>query len=30
MDYAKKKLGDLEEQLTEMLVTIQKHKKELN
>lgn len=30
MDYAKKKLGDLEEQLTEMLVTVQKHKKELN
>ena len=30
MDYAKKKLSDLEEQLTEMLVTIQKHKKELN
>lgn len=30
MDYAKKKLGDLEEQLTDMLVTIQKHKKELN
>lgn len=30
LDYAKKKLCDLEEQLTEMLVTIQKNKKELN
>ena len=29
MDYAKKKLADLEEQLTEMLVTIQRNKKEL-
>ncbi|MHB1484647.1 MAG: ATPase [Saccharofermentanales bacterium] len=29
MEYAKTKLNDLEEQLTEMLVTIQKHKKEL-
>ena len=30
MEYAKNKLGDLEEQLTDMLVTVQKHKKELN
>jgi len=29
LDYARKKLADLEEQLTEMLVTIQKNKKEL-
>lgn len=29
LDYAKKRLSDLEEQLTEMLVTIQKNKKEL-
>jgi vacuolar-type H+-ATPase subunit H len=29
LDYAKKKLSDLEEQLTQMLVTIQKNKKEL-
>jgi vacuolar-type H+-ATPase subunit H len=29
MDYAKKKLSELEEQLTEILVTIQRHKKEL-
>ncbi len=29
LDYAKKKLTDLEENLTEMLVTIQKNKKEL-
>ncbi|MFA6736263.1 ATPase [Candidatus Nomurabacteria bacterium] len=29
MDYAKKKLTDLEEELTEMLVTVQRNKKEL-
>jgi vacuolar-type H+-ATPase subunit H len=29
MDYARKKLSDLEEQLTEMLVTVQRNKKEL-
>lgn len=29
MDYAKKKLSDLEEELTEMLVTVQRNKKEL-
>ena len=29
IDYARKKLSDLEEQLTSMLVTVQKNKKEL-
>ena len=29
MDYARKKLSDLEEELTEMLVTVQRNKKEL-
>jgi vacuolar-type H+-ATPase subunit H len=29
MEYARKRLGDVEEQLTQMLVTIQRNKKEL-